>query len=963
MDERLRQTCPDLARELDATRAALATALEQQAAIGEILRVFSASPADVQPVMDAVARLAAQLCEAPNAHVMIREGDRLRLAATHDRDGTDRIPVGYEVALERGMITGRAVLEARTVHEADLVPLLDTEFAAARDNAIKFGFRAVLAVPLMHDSFAYGTLFVWRPVPGRFSADQVALLETFARQAAIAIDSARLHSQTREALDQQRASAEVLSAISGSIADTSPVFDVILAACQRLFDGHNVGVIVVRPDGMLDIGAYKGDGYAELRNAVFPMPLDRRSGGGTAILDRHVVEIPDTDAAEVPDRARAGSHAIGVGSVVFAPMVAEGRALGALWVGRRGKGKLGEKPLSLLRTFAEQAAIAVNNTRLFNETKDALDLQRASGEVLAAISSSITDVTPVYEVILGNCQNLLGARNVGMTLLHGDGLLHVDAYVGPARDAFTGLFPRPLARDVVAGLAILDRKVLSYPDLDAPDVPAVLQATRRLLGDRSFLCVPMMAGERAIGALWIGRQTKGLFAGRDVALLRTFAGHAVVALQNARLVNETREALEQQRASSEVLATISSSIADTAPVFDKIRTSCERLFTGRVGLINLIDRDGLVHLAAYHGPGRAELDRIYPFPVDDDSATGRSIHRRAVLHYPDMDRDSDVPPTARRGWSAMGMRAMMVAPMMWEGQGIGSIVVAREHAGAFGGEEIAQLRTFADQAAIAVQNARMVQEIRQKSRELEVASQHKSEFLANMSHELRTPLNAIIGFSEVLLERMFGELNEKQDDYLKDIHTSGKHLLSLINDILDLSKVEAGRMELEPSTFDAPAAIDNAMTLVRERAQRHGIALGVEIAPEVGAITADERKFKQILLNLLTNAVKFTPDGGSVSVAARRVVGALEVAVRDTGIGIAPEDHAAVFEEFRQVGRHYTNKHEGTGLGLALTRRFVELHGGAIRLSSGLGKGSIFTFTIPDVVRPSNAPDGEEARP
>jgi signal transduction histidine kinase len=216
-----------------------------------------------------------------------------------------------------------------------------------------------------------------------------------------------------------------------------------------------------------------------------------------------------------------------------------------------------------------------------------------------------------------------------------------------------------------------------------------------------------------------------------------------------------------------------------------------------------------------------------------------------------------------------------------------------------------------------------------------------------MSHELRTPLNAIIGFSEVLLERLFGELNEKQDNYLKDIHSSGRHLLSLINDILDLSKVEAGRMELDLTTFDLPSAISNAMTLIRERAQRHAIALALDADPALGEAVADERKFKQILLNLLTNAVKFTPDGGRVEVSARRDADDIVVAVHDTGIGIAAEDQAAVFEEFRQVGRHYTNKQEGTGLGLALTRKFVELHGGRIWLESEPGKGSTFTFTIP----------------
>jgi signal transduction histidine kinase len=228
-----------------------------------------------------------------------------------------------------------------------------------------------------------------------------------------------------------------------------------------------------------------------------------------------------------------------------------------------------------------------------------------------------------------------------------------------------------------------------------------------------------------------------------------------------------------------------------------------------------------------------------------------------------------------------------------------------------------------------------------------VANKHKSDFLANMSHELRTPLNAIIGFSEVLIDKMFGEVNEKQADYLKDIHESGKHLLSLINDILDLSKIEAGRMDLEISSFHLPTALSNAMTLVRERAQRHGIGLELEVGAGLGEFQADERKFKQIVVNLLSNAVKFTPDGGKVDVAARNLGKKIQIAVRDTGIGIAPEDHAAVFEEFKQVGRDYTRKAEGTGLGLALTKRFVELHGGEIRLESTLGKGATFTFTLP----------------
>jgi signal transduction histidine kinase len=293
-----------------------------------------------------------------------------------------------------------------------------------------------------------------------------------------------------------------------------------------------------------------------------------------------------------------------------------------------------------------------------------------------------------------------------------------------------------------------------------------------------------------------------------------------------------------------------------------------------------------------------------------------------------------------------GVRAVLAVPMVREGRLIGCLGVTRNRPGEFPAETIELLRTFATQSALAIQNARLFHEIEDKSRQLEVASQHKSEFLANMSHELRTPLNAIIGFSEVLSERMFGDLNEKQEEYLKDIHASGQHLLSLINDILDLSKIEAGRMELELTDFDLPTAIENALTLVRERAGRRDIALHQAVDQRLGQIRGDERKIKQVLLNLLSNALKFTPEGGQVDVRATVSDGMAEVSVTDTGVGIAPEDQDAVFEEFRQVGTA-AKKVEGTGLGLALSRKFIELHGGRIWVTSQVGAGSTFTFTIP----------------
>ena len=277
---------------------------------------------------------------------------------------------------------------------------------------------------------------------------------------------------------------------------------------------------------------------------------------------------------------------------------------------------------------------------------------------------------------------------------------------------------------------------------------------------------------------------------------------------------------------------------------------------------------------------------------------------------------------------------------------MGGLVVWRPEAGHFSKEIVSLLEAFATQSVLAIQNARLFREIADKNLQLEIASQHKSEFLANMSHELRTPLNAVLGFSEVLLDRMFGEVNDKQDEYLQDIRESGSHLLSLINDILDLSKVEAGRLELELTDFDLPAAIEQALMLVRERAARRGITIDQAIDERLGDIRADERKVKQVLLNLLSNAIKFTPDGGRIEVRGAPVDRVVEVSVSDTGIGIAPEDQEAVFEEFRQVGT-VSRKIEGTGLGLALVRRFIALHGGRIWVNSALGVGSTFTFTLP----------------
>ena len=411
--------------------------------------------------------------------------------------------------------------------------------------------------------------------------------------------------------------------------------------------------------------------------------------------------------------------------------------------------------------------------------------------------------------------------------------------------------------------------------------------------------------------------------------------------------SELQAALRRQTAISKILRSIAASPTHVAPVLDTIAEAATQLCDAATASIYLVQGPQLEHVVT-RGPALAS--RLAPpesIVIDRGTISGRAVIERRIIQVDDVLERADEYPLARDLAQRLGHRTVAATPLMREGEPFGVILLRREEARRFDENDTALLKIFSDQAAIAIDNARLFREIQEKSQQLEIANQHKSEFLANMSHELRTPLNAIIGFSEVMIERMFGDVNPKQDEYLRDIHESGKHLLSLINDILDLSKIEAGRMELDLTDFDLRAAVANALALVRERATRHNIALMQQIDPALGELRADERKFKQILLNLLTNAVKFTPDGGSIELRARLVDDGVEFTVTDNGIGIRAEDQQAIFEAFRQVGSGYSNKEEGTGLGLALTRRFVELHGGSLDVASAPGKGSTFSFTLP----------------
>jgi len=589
------------------------------------------------------------------------------------------------------------------------------------------------------------------------------------------------------------------------------------------------------------------------------------------------------------------------------------------------------------------------------ELTDALEQQTATGDILRVISSSPSDLKPVMDAVAESAARLCEADAV---ICQRDG----DFFVRVAKFGPTPTRPfgerTLLTRESAIGRAMIDGTTVEVPDLQTArdEFPDGFNQVAEF-GVRTMLATPLLREGLAIGAILVRRLEFRPFSPKQVELLKTFADQAVIAIENVRLFKELdarnhdlTETLEQQTATSEILRVISSSQTDVQPVFETIAENSLRLCEATFSTVFRFDGE-FVHLAALRNlapEGAAAIREAFPMPLSRAGASARAIMTRSIVHIADVRED---PEYALQGLAqTASFRSILSVPMLRDGQPIGTITVAADRTEPFPDKQVALLKTFADQAVIAVENVRLFTEIQEKTGQLEIANRHKSEFLANMSHELRTPLNAVIGFSEVLLERMFGEINPKQEEYLQDILSSGKHLLSLINDILDLSKIEAGRMELEAQPFDLPSALDNALTLIRERAARNSIGLVVHVDPGIGEIMADERKIKQVLLNLLSNAVKFTPEGGKITMSAALNGAAVEVSVADTGIGIAAEDQQAIFEEFRQVGSDYARKREGTGLGLALARRLVELHGGTLTVASEPGKGSTFTFTIP--VRP-----------
>lgn len=596
------------------------------------------------------------------------------------------------------------------------------------------------------------------------------------------------------------------------------------------------------------------------------------------------------------------------------------------------------------------------------ELRDARHQSAASREILAALGRSAANPGDVLDTIVEYAARLCGARAAQLFLLD-DGVFRLSRVGGQTPEEYRRyLQDHPIAtnRSSTVGRAAEDRCTHQVPDVLA-DADYGRLDLQRLTGFRTLLSTPMLLQDEVVGVLSMWRTDVAPFNDRERELLEEFAVQGAIVLRQVNLMRtlESRSSelagkVTQLEALREVGEAVASSL-DLDEVLDQIVSNAVRLTKLGFGDISLSTDGGSIleydessdsfHVRAAFGSSPDLMAKLRAITIDRESTQlGRTALQRRPLEIPDLsaaELDPYLEIMLHDGW-----RSLLAVPMLRGDTMVGVLVVRRRGTGRFPPDVTELLETFASQSALAIVNARLFRELETKTRELEIAGRHKSEFLASMSHELRTPLNAVIGFSEVLLDRMFGDLNERQDEYLRDIRNSGRHLLELLNEILDLSKVEAGQMVLDPSEFSIVGALEYTLTMVRERAAAHAISLKLDVADDLDTVEADELRFKQVVLNLVSNAVKFTPDGGSVAIRAVRDGTQLRVTVSDTGIGVAPEDQERIFESFQQ-GRRGPAKEEGTGLGLTLCRRIVGLFGGRMWLESTLGVGSTFGFSIP----------------
>src|SRR5215472_4541148 len=771
--------------------------------------------------------------------------------------------------------------------------------------------------------------------------------------------------QLAEALEQQTATSEVLKVISSSPGELEPVFKAMLENATKLC-GASYGTMWLKEGegfraaarhGTLPVVSTEGGWTGTYFQPRSDIPLARCARTRTAV---HVTDMREEQSYLDGDPwIVSGVDEAGVRSLLAVPMLKDNEPVGAIGIYRTEVRSFSDKQIELVTNFAAQAVIAIDNARLVSELRartgeltQSLEQQTAISEVLQIIASSPGELKPIVQAMLANATRLCKASYGGMWLKEGDHFRNA-AFHGPLPEAFLEQW-RNATVNVTASLvrAAQSRKPFQVTDLRQDRSyldghPLSLSAVH-VADILTVAFVPMLKGDEFVGVICVYRKEVRPFTDQQIELVQNLANQTVIALEQARLLNELRQSLQQQTATAEVLKIISRSAFALRTVLQTLVESAARLCDADKASI-IRERDGAFYRAEAYGFSREYLDYVQHSPVKPDrgSASGRALLEGRVIHIADATADPEYTLTdvQRLG----GYRTVLSVPMLREGVPIGVLAVLRTDVRPFTDKQIELVTTFADQASIAIENVRLFDEIQDKSRQLEEASQHKSQFLANMSHELRTPLNAILGYSELMRDGAYGELSDKMLGVLKRLEEQGKHLLGLINDVLDLSKIEAGQLVLSLNYYSIKDMMQGVYLAVEPLAGNKKLNFKLEVPPNLPPARGDERRLSQVLLNLVGNAIKFT-DTGEVAMKVSTAHGSYTVAVRDTGPGIAEADQVKIFEIFQQSESTHTKAKGGTGLGLAISKRIIEMHGGRIWVESQPGQGSTFAFTLPVVV-------------